>query len=43
MTMSAVARDKKPRVAILGDVNYVGEEYLKGVQAELDIEVSNYN
>ncbi|KAL7792122.1 D-isomer specific 2-hydroxyacid dehydrogenase [Trichoderma ceciliae] len=36
--MSALARDQKPRVAILGNVKYVAEEYLESIKAELDIE-----
>lgn len=40
MPMSSVAANKKPRVAVLGNLRYVGGEYLKGVKAELDLEVS---
>ncbi|RFU73314.1 2-hydroxyacid dehydrogenase [Trichoderma arundinaceum] len=36
--MGAVAQDKRPRVAVLGSVDYVGDEYLEAVKAELDIE-----
>ncbi|KAL6810398.1 hypothetical protein J3E69DRAFT_350389 [Trichoderma sp. SZMC 28015] len=36
--MSSVALNKKPRVAVVGDVKYVGDDYLKSVKAELDIE-----
>ncbi|UKZ80295.1 hypothetical protein TrVFT333_008052 [Trichoderma virens FT-333] len=36
--MSSVTLNKKPRVAVLGDVKYVSDEYLEGVKAELDVE-----
>lgn len=37
--MSSMALNKKPRVAVVGNVKYVGDDYLKSVKAELDIEV----
>lgn len=39
--MSSAALNKKPRVAVVGNVKYVGDDYLKSVRAELDIEVSS--
>lgn len=39
--MSSVALNKKPRVAVVGNVKYIGDDYLKNVRAELDIEVSS--
>ncbi|KAL7929660.1 D-isomer specific 2-hydroxyacid dehydrogenase [Trichoderma chlorosporum] len=35
--MSSVALNRKARVAVLGNVKYVGEEYLETLKAELDI------
>ncbi|KAL7944182.1 hypothetical protein V8C42DRAFT_326079 [Trichoderma barbatum] len=35
--MTTVVTNKKPRVAILGNVKYISDEYLESVKAELDL------